>query len=169
MARLTTIILYFIFFSAVASGQRTPEELGQLTFDCFQKNQLDSLFKLKPTLSDLTEFGRSLGVDTGSEQYQEFMKRYPLVIENYKEKCHQLLYDTTELGLNWKIARVDTIEKSTKILPLDNRNSKNQTVTITIVDIYIISNGKGYKLTLGDVASYNGIWKPGNNIEITRQ
>jgi hypothetical protein len=67
------------------------------------------------------------------------------------------------------MAKVDTIEISTTVLPLDNRNSNGKNVNITIIDIYLKSDGKRFKLTLGDVASYNGIWKPGNIIEITRR
>jgi hypothetical protein len=169
MTRLTIILFCFTFPSTVAIGQRTPVELGQITFECFQKHQLDSFYTLKPTITDLTELGNSLGIDTASDQYQEFKKRYPLVIQNFKDKCVQLRNDTVQLGLSWTMAKVDTIEISTTALPLDNRNSNGKNVNITIIDIYLKSDGKRFKLTLGDVASYNGIWKAGNIIEITRR
>ncbi|UAY53044.1 hypothetical protein [Ferruginibacter albus] len=168
MTRPITIIFCFTLLSSTVFGQRTPEELGRIAFNCFQKNQLDSFFKLKPTVSELTELGKNYGIDTTSDQYKDFLIRYPVVIKNFKERCKKLLEDSAELGFSWTTAKIDTIEASTKTLSLDNPDPKNKPVIITIIDVYILSNDKRFKLTLGDAALYNGIWKPGNNIYFSR-
>jgi len=150
-------------------GQKTPEDLGQITFYCFKSNNLDSFYKLIPTINEVAEFGKTLGLDSNSTKFQEFIKRYPLVIQHFKQLCKNLQVDTTELNFSWTKAKLERIEKSEKTIPIDNRNPNSKTAILTIVDIYFTSNGETLKLTLGDANDYSGIWKPGNNIALRIQ
>jgi hypothetical protein len=157
------------FCSSKSFGQKTPEELGQTTFYCFKSKNLDSLYKLIPTINEVAEFGKTLGLDSNSTEFKEFVKRYPLVIQNFKKICYDLQTDTTELNFSWTKAKLEKIEKLEKTIPIDNRKPDSKTVILTIVEIYFTSNDKKLKLTLGDANAYSAIWKPGNNITLTMQ
>jgi hypothetical protein len=167
MTKLFPILFWLTFVSSSTHGQNTPEALGQITFNCFQQNKLDSFYKLIPSVVEISEFGKQMGIDSNSEQYKQFVEQYPFVIKNFKNRCSQLLRDTIDYRFSWTFAKLDKIERSDKLLAIDNRDPNSKTVTITIIDIYFISNNKRLKLSLGDAHSYNGIWKPGNHIGIS--
>jgi hypothetical protein len=167
---MTLSILFFLtVFCSNTFAQKTPEELGQATFYCFHQKNLDSFFKLIPSVSEILEFGRTLDIDSNSIEFKEFLSRYPLVIKRFKENCYELLTDSSNLNFSWTKARLEKVEKSEKTLLLDNTNANTKSVVLTIVDIYFISNDKKLKVTLGDANKYKGIWKPGNNIALSLQ
>ncbi|MEJ0081980.1 MAG: hypothetical protein WDM78_13760 [Puia sp.] len=64
--------------------QKTPAEFGATAFYCFQHNKMDSLFKMIPSLAEISVFGRELGIVEGTEAYTAFVKRYPLVIKKFQ-------------------------------------------------------------------------------------
>ena len=173
MTTRKTLIVLITFIGAFCSsksfGQKTPEALGQTTFYCFKSNNLDSLYKLIPTINEVAELGKTIGIDSNSTEFNAFVKRYPLVIQNFKKKCYDLQTDTTELNFSWTIAKLEKIEKLEKTIPIDNRKADSKTVILTIVEIYFTSNNKKLKLTLGDANAYNAIWKLGNTINLTVQ
>lgn len=167
---LNIVLTLTIFFcSSKVYGQKTPQELGQLTFNCFQKGNLDSLYKLIPTISEIADFGKAIGIDSSSTQFKEFINGYPQVIKHFKELCNDIINDTTELQFSWTTATLMRIEKSERALPIDNRDPNSKTVLITIVDVFFSSNDKTFKHTLGDANMYSNIWKPGNNLSLVRQ
>ena len=165
MTKYLTILLYFTSCILVTKGQSTPEELGNITFNCFQKLELDRFYIIKPTIRDLAKFGKTMGVDSSSEEYKQFLKRYPSVIENFKEKCSKLLSDSARLHFSWTQSKLDKIESTPQSVSLDD----GRTLNIMIIEIHFHSNNRRFKLLLGDVNSYDGIWKPGNNIDLTTQ
>lgn len=164
--RCISLLLLLAVTSTQLSAQKTVEELGRSTFRHFKNNHLDSFYALKPTLADLTEFARTMGIDSNSSQYKAFLVEYPNVINRFRERCAELRADTAQLGLRWKDARLEKVDSRTTQIPLNNRDGNSKTVTITIVDILFVSNQKRYQLTLGDAFNYQGIWKPGNNIDL---
>lgn len=169
MKKIINLILLFLFgFILKLDAQKTPEELGAMTFFAFQKDSIENFFRLKPTFDELKKSGEKMGVDSLSDQFKQFENRYPLVIEFFKKKCLTLLNDTLENKLSWKNAKLQKIEKRDTILLLDNSDVNSKRVTITIVDIHFISNNKNFILQLGDAFQYDEIWKPGNNIELIR-
>ena len=114
-------------------------------------------------------YGRTIGIDSNSMQFKEFLDQYPTVIQNLKDKCFRLQTDTLDLNFSWTKATIEIVEKSERTLQLDNRDPNSKTVLITIIDIYFISKTKRMKLTLGDAIKCDNIWKLGNNINLTEQ
>src|SRR5664279_5503925 len=79
----------FVFFTCLVilctqktSGQKSPAEFGATAFYCFQHNKMDSLFKMIPSLSEITLLAKELGIVQGTEAYTAFIKKYPLVIKS---------------------------------------------------------------------------------------
>jgi hypothetical protein len=166
MKRFSGLLVTLTLLTSIAWGQNTPEALGQIAFNSFQQDDLDSFYRLIPSITEIVDFGATIGIDTTSDQYSQFVKGYPLGISNFKEKCSRLSKSTTDF--NWTLAKLEKIQKSQKIIPIDNRDTNSKAVTITVIDIYFYSNDKRFKLTLGDANCYGGIWKPGNNINIIK-
>jgi hypothetical protein len=168
MTRLTAILIWLTLICPYIHAQNTPEALGQFTFNCFQQNKLDSFYTLIPSVAEISAFGKTVGTDSNAEQYKQFVKQYPFAVKDFKDRCNQLLTDTIDYAFSWASAKLDKIETSEKILPLDNHDPNSRTVTLTLIDIYFFSNNKRLKLSIGDANAYNGTWKPGNNIGIAR-
>jgi hypothetical protein len=166
MKRLSGLLVTLTLLASIAWGQNTPEALGQIAFNSFQQDDLASFYKLIPSITEIADFGATIGIDTTSGQYRQFVKEYPLEISKFKEKCSRLQKRTADF--NWTLAKLENIQKTEKLIPIDNRDTKSKTVTITLIDVYFYSNDKRFKLTLGDANSYGGIWKPGNNINILK-
>lgn len=162
------LLAMLLIISHISFAQKTPEELGEITFDYFKKNKLDSFFTLIPTLSEFGSFAKAIGIDTTSTHYREFVASYPLVVKNFKVRCVQLLTDSASMDFSWQLAKLEKIEKSQEALPLDNIKPDSKLITITIIDVYFSNANKQFILTLGDAAFYNGVWKPGNDISITQ-
>jgi len=169
MKKIKLLVVFFLFaFIVKSNAQKTPEELGTMAFFAFQKDSLENFFRLKPSFAELKKFGQKMGIDSLSDQFKDFEKRYPLVIEFFKKKCSNLLNDTLENKFSWKNANLQKVEKRDTVLLLNNSDTNSLRVTITIVDIHFTSEDKNFILRLGDTFQYGEIWKPGNNIELIR-
>jgi hypothetical protein len=161
------MISFAFLQSTVARAQRTPEDLAIFAFYSFQENNLDSFYRLIPTVGEIRDFGLSAGLDTNSAGYKEFVTQYPSVVDEFKQKCVAIQNDSARLHFSWANSNLDSISISEKNVPVDNRDPKSKTVAVTILDIYFTSNKHLLKLTLGDANKYNGIWKPGNSIALS--
>jgi hypothetical protein len=164
-------ILFFIpalLFTSELHSQKTPADFGNTGFWCFQHNRMDSLFKMIPTIQDLSGFAKEMGIVEGSAAYQSFLNRYPLVVKSFKDKCYQIQRDSLEYKFSWtnsKLVRLEPVEKT--ITPENMPNKKP--VLLTGLDIYFSSKGQTYILKFGDLRQYGGVWKPGNNISLAIQ
>jgi hypothetical protein len=165
------IIFLFILGSFLTSdlyGQKTPEDFGAMSFYCFQHNRVDSLLKLIPSLQELSGFAKELGIGEGSAAYESFLRRYPLVIKSFKEKCYQIQRDSLDYKFSWIHAKIEKVEPVQKTITPDNVPNK-KTVLLTVVNIYFVSGGQSYILKFGDLHQYGEYWKPGNDISLTIQ
>jgi hypothetical protein len=161
------LLSVFIFHSDVFS-QKTAAEFGGTAFYCFQHDRLDSLFALIPTLPELTGFAKELGIKEGTEAYTAFVKRYPLVVKSFRDKCYQIQWDSLGYHFSWTHARLEKIEPVEKTVTAEGDPNKKP-VSITALNIYFTSKNQSFVLKFGDLHSYNGRWKPGNNISLTIQ
>ena len=150
-------------------GQKTPEDLGRVTFDCFQTNKLDSFFNLIPSFEELRKFGKTIGIDSPSADFNEVKERYPLVVEHFKQECKNIYSDTLVPGFSWTAATLTKIEKSEVNLPLAMSDPAGETILLTIINIHFSSRGADFVLQLGDTHKYDETWKPGNQIKIIRE
>jgi hypothetical protein len=164
---LPLFISILFSYSAIFS-QKTPTDFGAMAFWCFQHNRLDSLFGVIPTPADLSGFAKELGITEGTEAYSSFLKRYPLVIKSFKDKCYQIQRDSLEYRFSWVHARLDKLEPEQKTIIPENTPSKKP-VRLTSVNISFYSGGQSYMLKFGDLHQYGSIWKPGNNLSLTIQ
>jgi len=165
------IILFFIFallFTTKVHSQKTPADFGNTGFWCFQHNRMDSLFKLIPTVQDLSGFAKEMGIVEGSAEYQSFVNRYPLVIKSFKDKCYQIQHDSLDYKFSWINAKLEKLEPVEKTIIPDNMPNKKP-VLLTGLNIYFSSKNQGYILKFGDLHQYGGVWKPGNNVSLTIQ
>ena len=162
------MIAFALLCSAHGHTQRTPEDLAIITFYCFQENNLDSFYRLIPTVNEIRDAGGSAGVDTNSAAYKEFVAQYPSVVDQFKEQCVAIENDSARLHFSWTNSNLDSIEISERNIPVDNRDPNSKTVVVTILDIYFTSNNRLLRLTLGDANKYNGFWKPGNRIALSK-
>jgi len=162
------IIAFALLGSINGHTQRTPEDLAIITFYCFQENNLDSFYRLIPTVNEIRDAGGTAGVDTNSAGYKEFVAEYPSVIDRFKEQCIAIENDSARLHFSWTNSNLDSIEISERNIPMDNRDPNSKTVVVTILDIYFTSNNRLLRLTLGDANKYNGLWKPGNRIALSK-
>ena len=162
------MIAFVLLGSVNAHSQRTPEDLAIITFYCFQENNLDSFYKLIPTVDEIRDFGASAGVDTNSANYKALLTRYPSVVDQFKQKCFSIENNAAIMKFSWANSTLDSISISEKNVPVDNSNADGKTLAITILDIHFTSNNQSLMLTLGDVKKYNGIWKPGNRIALSK-
>ena len=64
-----------LLFTNKVHSQKTPADFGNTVFWCFQHNRMDSLFKLIPTLQDLSGFAKEMGIVEGSAAYQSFVEQ----------------------------------------------------------------------------------------------
>lgn len=166
MKRLLWLLITLLWLCADTRGQNTPEALGNTTFHCFQQSNLDSFFLLLPTLPEIIEFGISIGVDTTTNDFKQFVNEYPNEISTFKKKCKRILHDDLDANFRWALATLDKVQKSQFDIPIDEHDPNSKTITLTVIDIYFYVNKLRYKLSLGDANAYNGIWKPGNQISL---
>jgi hypothetical protein len=157
-----------LLFADKVHSQKTPADFGNTSFWCFQHNRMDSLFKLIPTLQDLSGFAKEMGIVEGSATYQSFLNRYPLVVKSFKDKCFQIQHDSLDYKFSWINAKLEKIEPVEKTITPDNIPNKKP-VLMTGLNIYFSSKGQDYILKFGDLHQYGGVWKPGNNISLTIQ
>jgi hypothetical protein len=167
--RYSILFLLSVLVAAPAFSQHTAMSLGQMTFKYFKENRMDKFFTLIPTIHEMGEFGKSLGFDSSSVPYKNFLEQYPLVIKTFKRKCVNIEADTAGLNVNWSAAQLVKVDTAEKTIPVNNRTNANRTIKLTIISIHFTSNKKEFVLQLGDAREYNGIWKPGNNIKIFTQ
>jgi hypothetical protein len=166
MKMLLSLLMASLFLVTEGYAQRTPADFGAKAFRCFQHNHVDSLLMLTPSLPELSAFAKDLGIVEGSDAYRSFIKRYPLVIQSFKDKCYQIQRDSLDYKFSWTNAKLDKVETVEKTITPDNVPNK-KVVPLTAINIYFSSKGQQYILTFGDLHPYNGIWKPGNNISLT--
>jgi len=148
--------------------QRTAEDLAIITFYAFQENNLDSFYKLIPTVDEIRDMGASAGVDTNSANYKSLLTRYPSVVDQFKQKCLSIENNAAIMKFSWANSTLDSISISEKNVPVDNSDPDSKTIAITILDIHFTSNNQSLMLTIGDAKKYNGIWKPGNKIALSK-
>lgn len=168
MKKILSLAISALFFITQLPGQKTPADFGGTAFWCFQHNRLDSLFMRIPTLADLTDFAKDLGIREGTEEYSSFTKRYPLVIKSFKEKCFQIQRDSLDYKFSWANAKLEKMEQVERAVTAENIPN-GKPVVMTGLNIYFTSKGQSYILKFGDLHQYGGIWKPGNNISLTIQ
>lgn len=168
MKRILSPLFLGLLFIGWSNSQITPADFGSLAFWCFQHNRLDSLFRGVPSLKDLSGFAKELGIAEGTEAYSSFLKRYPLVIKSFKDKCFQIQRDSLDYKFSWTHAKLDKVEPEQKTIIPENVPSKKP-VTLTSVNIYFTSRGQSFILKFGDLHQYGGVWKPGNNLSLTIQ
>jgi hypothetical protein len=145
--------------------QKTPDEFGATAFYCFQHNRMDSLFKMIPSLAEISVFAKDLGIVEGTEAYTAFVKKYPLVIKSIRDKCYQIQADSLFYKFSWARAQRDKIELTEKSMHTNSSPAKD--VQFTVVNIYFNSSGQKFLLQFGDLHRYGNVWKPGNNISLT--
>ena len=68
---------------------------------------MDSLFKMMPSLTEISVFARELGIVEGTEAYSAFVKKYPLVIKSFRDKCYQIEADSVSYKFSWVRAHQD--------------------------------------------------------------
>ena len=168
MKRILSLSILVLFFASETSGQKTPSDFGTMAFWCFQQNRLDSLFKSIPTVNDLSGFAKELGIQEGTEAYSSIIKRYPLVTTGFKEKCYQIQRDSLDYKFSWANAKIKKIELEEKSVVAENATNQKP-VAMTVVNINFTSGAQLYLLKFGDLHSYSGTWKPGNNLTLTIQ
>jgi hypothetical protein len=145
--------------------QKTPAEFGATAFYCFQHNKMDSLFKMIPTLTELSLFAKEMGITEGTEAYTAFVKKYPLVIKSIRDKCYQIQADSLFYKFSWARAQRDRIELTEKSMHTNSNPAKE--IQFTVVNIYFNTSGQKFLLQFGDLHRYGNVWKPGNNISLT--
>lgn len=168
MKKIRSVLILSWFVAGNSYGQKSPADFGRMAFWCFQHNRLDSLFKSIPTLADLSGFAKELGIAEGTEAYSSFIKRYPLVIKSFKDKCYQIQRDSLDCKFSWTNAKFDKMEQVEKTVSAENIPTKN-IVVITGLSIYFTSMRQSYLMNFGDLHRYGGVWKPGNNLTLTIQ
>ena len=145
--------------------QKTPAEFGTTAFYCFQHNKVDSLFKMFPTLTEISMFAKELGIVEGTEAYTAFVKKYPLVIKSFRDKCYQIQADSLFYKFSWARAQRDKMDLTEKAMHTNSNPAKD--VQFTVVNIYFTSAGQKFLLQFGDLHRYGNVWKPGNNVSLT--
>jgi hypothetical protein len=168
MKMIILFLMSALLFANKVQSQKTPADFGNTAFWCFQHNRTDSLFKLLPTLQDLSGFAKEMGIVEGSPAYQSFLNRYPLVIKSFKDKCYQIQHDSLDYKFSWINAKLEKLEPVERTITPDNMPNKKP-VLLTGLNIYFLSKGQSYILKFGDLHQYGGVWKPGNNISLTIQ
>jgi hypothetical protein len=166
MKMFLCFLIPVLFFHANLYSQKTPVEFGNTAFYCFQHNRLDSLFGLVPTLQELSGFAKELGIREGTEAYTAFVKRYPLVVKSFRDKCYQIQWDSLGYHFSWTHAHLENLEPIEKTVTAEGDPNKKP-VSITALNIYFTSKGQSFVLKFGDLHPYNGRWKPGNDISLT--
>jgi hypothetical protein len=165
MSKFILFVFFVILFIQKTSGQKTPAELGTTAFYCFQHNKMDSLFKMIPSLSEISVFANELGIVQGTDAYAAFIKKYPLVIKSIRDKCYQIEADSLFYKFSWARAKLNKIELSEKAMHTNSTPAKD--IQFTIVNIYFYSGGQNFLLQFGDLHKYGTVWKTGNNISLT--
>jgi len=165
MLKLFWSLCTLVMFNIQALCQKTPVEFGATAFYCFQHNKLDSLFKMVPTRAELSVFAREMGIVEGTDAYNAFVKKYPLVIKSIRDKCYQIQSDSLFYKFSWARAQRDHIELSEKSMHTNSNPGKE--IQFTVVNIYFNSGGQKFLLQFGDLHRYGNVWKSGNNISLT--
>jgi len=165
MLRIFLSACTLMILNAKTFCQKTPAEFGATAFYCFQHNKMDSLFKMIPTLAEISIFARELGIVEGTEAYTAFVKKYPLVIKSIRDKCYQIEADSLFYKFSWARAQRDNIEQKEKSMHTNNNPAKE--IQFTVVNIYFNSAGQKFLLQFGDLHRYGAVWKTGNNISLT--
>ena len=140
MKKILTLVIPVLFLITQTQSQKTPADFGRTAFWCFQHNRLDSLFMTIPTLTDLTLFAKDLGIREGTEDYSSFIKRYPLVIKSFKDKCFQIQRDSLDYKFSWANAKLEKMDQVEKTVTAENIPN-GKPVVITGLNIYFSSKG----------------------------
>jgi hypothetical protein len=154
-----------LIFTPKIFCQKTPAEFGATAFYCFQHNKVDSLFKMFPSLAEISMFAKELGIVEGTGEYAAFVKKYPLMIKSFRDKCYQVQADSLFYKFSWTRAQQTNIELTEKAMHTNSSPAKD--VQFTVVNIYFNSAGQKFLLQFGDLHRYGNVWKPGNNISLT--
>jgi hypothetical protein len=165
MLKIVLCVCALVMFNPKSFCQKTPAEFGATAFYCFQHNKMDSLFKMIPTLTELSAFAKEMGITEGTEAYTAFVKKYPLVIKSIRDKCYQIQADSLFYKFSWSRAQRGNIELTEKSMHTNSNPAKE--IQFTVVNIYFNSAGQKFLLQFGDLHRYGNIWKPGNNISLT--
>jgi hypothetical protein len=165
MSKIFLCTCILLVFTSKAFCQKTPADFGAAAFYCFQHNRMDSLFKLIPSLSEITVFAKEMGIKEGTEAYSAFIKKYPLVIKSIRDKCYQIEADSLFYKFSWARAQRNKIEMSEKAMHTNSSPAKD--IQFTVVNIYFNSAGQKFLLQFGDLHRYGNVWKTGNNISLT--
>ena len=165
MLKIFLFACALMMFTPKTFCQKTPAEFGAAAFYCFQHNKMDSLFKMIPSLPEISVFAKELGIIEGTEAYTAFVKKYPLVIKSIRDKCYQIEADSLFYKFSWARAQRDNIELVEKTMHTNSSPAKD--VQFTVVNIYFNSAGQKFLLQFGDLHRYGNIWKTGNNISLT--
>ncbi len=160
------LVLFPVFlFTQKTSAQKTPAEFGATAFYCFQHNKMDSLFKMIPSLAEISVFARELGITAGTEVYTAFVNKYPLVVKGFRGRCYQIEADSASYKFSWARAHQDKIELTEK--SMHTNSTPPREVQFTVVNIYFSSGAQNFLLQFGDLHQYGAVWKPGNNVSLT--
>ena len=165
MSKIFLCACTVLMFTSKTFCQKTPAEFGAAAFYCFQHNKMDSLFKMIPSLAEITVFAKEMGITEGTGEYNAFIKKYPLVIKSIRDKCYQIEADSLFYKFSWARAQLDKIEIAEKAMHTNSSPAKD--IQFTVVNIYFNSNGQKFLLQFGDLHRYGNVWKTGNNISLT--
>lgn len=164
MSKIFLCACTLLMVSPKAFCQKTPAEFGTAAFYCFQHNKMDSLFKMIPSLAEISVFAKELGIVNGTEEYSAFIKKYPLVIKSIHDKCYQIEADSLFYKFSWAHAERGKIELTEKAMHTNSSPAKE--IQFTVVNIYFNSAGQRFLLQFGDLHRYGNVWKTGNNISL---
>ena len=165
MLKIFLCVCILWMFTPKTFCQKTPAEFGTTAFYCFQHNKLDSLFKMFPSLSEISMFAKELGIVEGTGEYTAFVKKYPLLIKSFRDKCYQIQADSLFYKFSWARAQQVNMDMTEKAMHTNSSPAKD--IQFTVVNIYFNSAGQKFLLQFGDLHRYGNVWKPGNNISLT--
>src|SRR5712672_2701017 len=116
MLKIFLCACVLLVFTPKTFCQKTPAEFAATAFSCFRHNTVDSLFRMFPSLAEISVFARELGIVEGTEEYTAFVKKYPLLIKSFRDKCYQIQADSLFYKFSWARAQLVNIELTEKAM-----------------------------------------------------
>jgi hypothetical protein len=144
-------------------GQKTPEELGKLTFETFKYKKLAVLDTLSPTAQQMVEILNAKYPENPLGKDTSFPRKYVHHNSGFKNKCIAFMEDTTYFNIDWKRARLLGVKFYERDLT-PKADTSLPRYMVNYLDVTFISRQDTLLMSFKKIHSYRGTWKLGENV-----
>ncbi len=161
-------IVTFSFFFINSYGQKTPQDLGEITFNFLKSENYYAIDTLTPKASEIIGILKQKYSTTQIDTSHRFLKKYEYHDRKFKNKCRDIRNDTIEIKINWDKAILSKVEFYEKPYTNKDTSDKSKPILVNYLDILFASNSVNYILQFKAIYFNKGIWKLGEHVHLIK-